>query len=74
MSHTSRLLGGVGGGQLIGLLLPALTGAAAAHAGGLATGTGGLGATAIISELLSGGVGGAVLSGAVGLIKNKMAS
>ncbi len=58
MSHTSRLLGGVGGGQLIGLLLPALTGAAAAHAGGLATGTGGLGATGIISELLSGGVGG----------------
>jgi hypothetical protein len=49
-------------------------GAAAAHAGGLATGTSGLGTTGIISELLSGGVGGSVLSGAVGLIKNKMAS
>jgi hypothetical protein len=66
------LLGGVGTGQLLGMLIPALTGAAAAHAGAPAAGSGGLDATAIIGQLLSGGVGGAVLTGVVGLIKNKI--
>ena len=65
------LLGGVGGGQLLSMLIPAITGAAAAHAGA-ATGTGGLDATGIIGQLLGGGVGGAVLTAAIGLIKNKM--
>ena len=68
------LLGGVGAGQLLGMLIPALTGAAAAHAGTPATGTGGLDATAIIGQLVSGGVGGGVLTGVVGLIKNKIAA
>jgi len=62
------LLGGVGVGQLAGILLPALGSMAAAHAGG---GTGGAGG--IAGDLIGGGVGGAVVTAIVGLIKNKMA-
>ncbi len=62
------LLGGVGAGQLLGMLLPALGSMAAAHAGG---GTGGAGG--IAGDLIGGGLGGAVVTAMVGLIKNKMA-
>ncbi len=64
------LLGGVGVGQVLGLLVPALSGAATNNAG--STG-GGMNIGAIIGQLACGGIGGAVLTLIVGLIKQKMA-
>jgi hypothetical protein len=55
-------IGGGVGGQLLQALIPALAGGA----GGLDIGT-------IIGQLAGGGIAGAVLTGVVGLIKNKMA-
>lgn len=57
-------IGGVGLGQLLPLILPALGGAS----GGGSPDLGG-----IIGSIGGGGVGGAVLTGVVGLIKNAMA-
>jgi hypothetical protein len=55
-------IGGLGGGQLIGLLLPALAGGA----------DGGLDFGAIVGQLVAGGAGGAILTAVVGMIKNAM--
>ena len=52
-------LGGIGGG----MLLPLLTGLGA---------TGGMDIGAIVSQVVGGGVGGAVLTVIVGMIKNSM--
>jgi hypothetical protein len=57
-------LGGVGGGQLLQMLMAG--GAAAATGGGLDIG-------GIIGQLIGGGAGGAVLTIIVGLLKNMMA-
>jgi hypothetical protein len=57
-------LGGVGGGQLLEMLMAG--GAAAAAGGGLDIG-------GIIGQLIGGGAGGAVLTIVVGLLKNMMA-
>jgi hypothetical protein len=57
-------LGGVGGGQLLEMLMAG--GAAAATGGGLDIG-------GIIGQLIGGGAGGAVLTIIVGLLKNMMA-
>jgi len=56
-------IGGVGGGQLLQMLMPALAGAAG----------GGLDIGALASQLIGGGAGGAVLTAIVGFIKNAMA-
>lgn len=56
-------IGGVGGGQLLQMLIPALSAAAG----------GGFDFGALVGQVLGGGVGGAVLTGVVGLIKNQMA-
>lgn len=56
-------IGGLGGGQILQLLVPALT--AAAEGGGFDFG-------ALIGQVVGGGVGGAVLTGIIGLIKNAM--
>ena len=53
-------IGGAGGGQLLGLLAPALAGAAG----------GGLDVGAIVVQLVGGGAGGAVLTAIVGAVKN----
>lgn len=58
------LIGGLGGGQILGLL----TGGAAA-AGDAATGTD---LSGIIGQLVGGGAGGAILTAVVGMIKSKM--
>jgi hypothetical protein len=58
-------LGGVGGGQLLEMLM---AGGAAAAAGG-----GGLDIGGIIGQLVGGGAGGAILTIIVGLLKNMMA-
>jgi hypothetical protein len=55
-------LGGLGGGQLLSALIPAIAGA-----------TGGTDVGALVGEAVSGGVGGAILTAIVGFIKNKMA-
>jgi hypothetical protein len=55
-------IGGLGGGQLLSALVPALAGAA---------GTGDL--SSLAGEVVGSGIGGAVLTAIVGLIKNKMA-
>jgi uncharacterized membrane protein YeaQ/YmgE (transglycosylase-associated protein family) len=57
-------IGGVGGGQLLQLLIPAM--AAAAQGGGFDIG-------ALVGQVVGGGVGGAILTAIVGLIKNSMA-
>ncbi|RDJ25289.1 hypothetical protein DWF00_16260 [Bosea caraganae] len=57
-------LGGTALGQLIPLVLPAIT--AAAASGNLSVGS-------IVTNLISGGAGGAILTAIVGLIKNKAA-
>jgi hypothetical protein len=57
-------IGGLGGGQILSLLVPALT--AAANGGSLDIGS-------IIGQLVGGGIGGAILTAIVGLIKNGMA-
>ena len=54
-------IGGVGGGQILQMLIPMLAG-----------GSGGLDVGAIIGQLVGGGAGGAILTAVVGLIKNSM--
>lgn len=59
------IAGAVGGGalgQIITLLIPAVT--AAAQAGNLSVG-------GIISQVIAGGAGGAILTAIIGLIKNR---
>ena len=53
-------LGGIGGGQILGMLIPALSGAE------------GLDIGAIVGQLAGGGIGGAILTIVVGMIKNAM--
>jgi hypothetical protein len=55
-------VGGVGGGQILAALIPALSGAQ------------GVDITSIIGQLAGGGVGGAVLTIVAGMIKNAMAN
>jgi hypothetical protein len=57
-------LGGIGGGQLLQALIPAI---AAAAGGGLDIG-------ALIGQIVGGGAGGAILTVIAGLVKNMMAS
>ena len=52
-------IGGVGGGQILQMLIPMLAG-----------GSGGLDVGAIVGQLVGGGAGGAILTAVVGLIKN----
>ena len=59
------LVGGGVLGQIITLLLPAVT--AAAQAGNLSVG-------GIVAHAISGGVGGAILTAIIGAIKNKAAA
>ena len=59
------LVGGGVLGQIVTLLLPAVT--AAAQAGNLSVG-------GIITHAISGGVGGAILTAIIGAIKNKAAA
>ena len=58
------LVGGGALGQLVTLLLPAIT--AAAQSGNFSIGS-------IVSQAIAGGAGGAILTALVGLIKNKTA-
>ena len=58
-------IGGVGVGQILALLVPAL---------GTAAAGGGMDIGSIVGQLAGGGVGGAVLTAIVGLIKQKMAA
>jgi hypothetical protein len=58
------LVGGGVLGQLVTLLLPALT--AAAQSGNLSVG-------GIVTQVIGGGAGGAILTAIIGLIKNKAA-
>ena len=55
-------VGGVGGGQILSMLIPMLAG-----------GSGGLDVGAIVGQLIGGGAGGAILTAVIGLIKNAMA-
>jgi hypothetical protein len=55
-------LGGLGGGQLLELIIPALQGAAG----------GGTDIGSVIGQLVGGGAGGAILTAIVGAIKNAM--
>ena len=59
-------IGGVGGGQLLQALIPAI----AAAAGG----TGGLDIGALLGQIVGGGAGGAILTVIAGLVKSMMAS
>jgi hypothetical protein len=59
-------IGGVGGGQLLQALIPAI----AAAAGG----TGGLDIGALLGQIVVGGAGGAILTVIAGLVKSVMAS
>jgi hypothetical protein len=64
----NSLAGLVGGGilgQIITLLMPAIT--AAAQSGNLSLG-------GIVTQIIGGGAGGAILTAIVGLIKNKAAT
>ena len=56
-------VGGVGGGQILQTLIPALAGAAG----------GGMDVTSVIGQLVGGGVSGAILTVIVALVKNMMA-
>jgi hypothetical protein len=58
-------IGGVGGGQILQALIPAI--AAAAGGGGLDVG-------ALIGQIVGGGAGGAILTVIAGLVKSMMAS
>jgi uncharacterized membrane protein YeaQ/YmgE (transglycosylase-associated protein family) len=53
-------VGGVGGGWILGALVPALQG------------TAGIDIVSIIGQLVGGGVGGAILTAIVGAIRNSM--
>src|SRR5882757_11305050 len=55
-------LGGIGGGQLLQALIPALAGASG----------GGLDVGSIVGQLVGGGASGAILTAIVGLVKNMM--
>ena len=55
-------LGGLGGGQLLELIIPALQGAAG----------GGPDLGSVIGQLVGGGAGGAILTAIIGAIKNAM--
>jgi hypothetical protein len=55
-------IGGVGGGQLLQALIPALAGA----------GGSGLDVGSIIGQLVGGGASGAILTAVIGLVKNMM--
>ena len=55
-------LGGVGGGQILGALVPALAAAAS-----------GVDLKAVVGQLVGGSVGGAILTIVVGMLKNAMA-
>ncbi len=55
-------IGGIGGGQILSAIIPALAGGA----------EGGLDIGAIIGQIIGGGAGGAILTAVVGLIKNAM--
>jgi len=57
-------LGGVGGGQLLQVAIPAIA----------ATAGGNLDVGAIIGQIVGGGAGGAILTVIVGLVKSMMAS
>ena len=61
----SGLIGGGLLGQIVTLLLPAIT--AAAQSGNLS-------AQGIISQVIAGGAGGAILTAIIGAIKNKAAA
>lgn len=56
-------IGGLGGGQLLQLIIPMLQGGAG----------GGVDIGSIIGQVVGGGVGGAILTAIVGAIKNAMA-
>lgn len=58
-------IGGIGLGQILAAVVPALSGMAGEAGGGLDIG-------AIVGQLVGGGVGGAVLTIIVGVIKNMM--
>jgi hypothetical protein len=58
-------VGGVGGGQLLQVLIPALAGAA---------GSGGLDLGSLLGQVVGGGAGGAILTVIAGLVKNAMAA
>jgi hypothetical protein len=55
-------IGGVGGGQLLQVLIPALAGAAGS----------GFDVTSVIGQLVGGGASGAILTIIVGVVKNLM--
>jgi hypothetical protein len=57
-------IGGIGGGQILQALIPAIAGAAG----------GGLDIGAIVGQLVGGGVGGAILTAIVGLAMKSMAN
>jgi hypothetical protein len=61
----SGLVGGGALGQIVTLLLPAIT--AAAQAGNLTVG-------GVITQVIAGGAGGAILTAIIGAIKNKAAA
>ena len=56
-------IGGLGGAQVLAMLMPALAGGT--DGGGLDVGT-------IVGQLVGGGAGGAILTAVVGVIKNMM--
>src|SRR3990167_1519170 len=57
-------IGGLGGGQILEMLVPAMS--AAAEGGGFDIGS-------IVGQLIGGGAGGAILTVIAGLLKNMMA-
>ena len=59
---TPGALGGIGGGQILGALVPALASAA-----------GGVDWKVVVGQLVGGGVGGAILTIIAGMIKGAMA-
>ena len=63
------IVGGVGGSQLLGMLM----GGGTAVAASAATATGGVDIGSILTQVASGGVGGGVLLAIVGVIKGMMA-
>ena len=63
------IVGGVGGSQLLGLLMGGGTAAAATAA----TATSGMDISSILTSVASGGVGGGVVMAVIGVIKGMMA-
>lgn len=64
------IVGGIGGSQLIGMLMGGGTAAAATAA---TTAAGGMDIGSIITQVASGGVGGGVVMAIIGVIKGMMA-